>query len=193
MSSFEFLSVLISVVIGLGIANLLTGIGRLLHGRMQFRLSSIHLAWTLFVFLYMVIYWWTVVFGWQSWENWNILLFLFVLAYGVLLYLLSVILYPPEITEDWDIDSHFFAMRRWFFGFFAAMIVLEIVDSYLKAHLDQFAAPYWVLMTSWLALAVVGWISSSRRIHRLLVTYVILSLLTWVGFQLRDLDWPRAG
>ena len=89
MSSFEFLSVLISVVVGLAIANMLNGIGRLIYRFKELKMSASFAAWTVFLFLYLVIYWWTVVFGWQEWQNWNLLIFLFVLTYGVVLFLLS--------------------------------------------------------------------------------------------------------
>jgi len=193
MSSFEFLSVLISVVIGLGIANLLTGLGRLLHQQRKARVSAVHLTWTAWLFLYMVIYWWTVVFGWQTWQQWNILLFLFVLSYGVLLYLLSVVLYPPDIPDPWDTDAHFLAMRHWFFGLFAATVLVELTDSYLKAHLEQFAVPYWLLMGSWFVLSIACWFSRNRRLHQVTAAYVIVSLVLWVIYQLRDLDWPTRG
>ena len=54
MSSFEFLSVLISVVVGLAIANILTGIGRLIHRGSDVQLSVNFVAWMLFVSFYLV-------------------------------------------------------------------------------------------------------------------------------------------
>lgn len=97
MSSFEFLSVLISVVVGLAIANMLNGIGRLIYRLKEFKLSVRFVAWTVFLFLHLVIYRWTIVFGWQESQTWNLLIFLFVMIYGVVLFLLSVVLLPAEL------------------------------------------------------------------------------------------------
>ena len=189
MSSFEFLSVLISVVVGLGFANILTGLGRILHRHREIRVSVAFVAWTLFLSLYMVIYWWTIVFGWQTWQNWNLLVFLFVLTYGVLLFLLSVILFPTDMPASWDPHSHFIDMRKWFFGIFIALIFIEFLDSFFKSHLDDFSVPYFLLIGLWLAGGVAGWISANRRTQAVVSVSVYLSQVIWVVYQLRDLDW----
>lgn len=189
MSSFEFLSVLISVVVGLGFANILTGLGRILHRHREIRVSVAFVAWTLFLSLYMVIYWWTIVFGWQTWQNWNLLVFLFVLTYGVLLFLLSVILFPTDMPASWDPHSHFIDMRKWFFGIFIALIFIEFLDSFFKSHLDDFSVPYFLLIGLWLAGGVAGWISENRRTQAVVAVSVYLSQVIWVVYQLRDLDW----
>ncbi|MDH4107631.1 MAG: hypothetical protein OEW35_04895 [Gammaproteobacteria bacterium] len=189
MSSFEFLSVLISVVVGLGIANLLTGLGRLLQRHREVRVSLAFLVWTLFVFMFHVVYWWTIVFGWQEWQNWNLLVFLFVLTYGILLFLLSVILFPVDMPANWDPHTHFIDLRRWFFGIFVALIVVEALDSYLKNHLAQFSLPYYGMLALWFACAVAGWMSESRRTQAVASLVVLGSMIAWVSYQLRDLEW----
>jgi len=192
MSSFEFLSVLISVVVGLGIANVLTGIGRLLHRHNELSMSITFVAWTLYIFNYMVIYWWTVVFGWQEWQNWNLLLFLFVLTYGILLFLLAVILYPTDMPRSWDPHKRFIEMRRWFFGILAALVLVEALDSYLKGHIGEFSTPYYLLLSLWLAAAGIGWISENRRTHNVISVSVLVSQVAWVAYELRNLEWSLA-
>lgn len=192
MSSFEFLSVLISVVVGLGIANILNGIGRLLHRHKDVRVSVTFAAWTLFLFLYMVIYWWTVVFGWQNWQNWNLVIFMFILTYGIVLFLLSVILYPADMPSDWDPHDRFIDMRRWFFGLFILLIFIEFLDSYLKDHLSGFSTPYLLMLGLWLACGVAGFISKNRRVHAIASVSALASQNLWVLYQLRDLEWSLA-
>lgn len=178
------------MVVGLGMANLLTGIGRLLHRRTTIRLSAIHLAWTLFVLLYLVIYWWTVVFGWRDWQDWNILVFLFVLAYGIFLFLLCVILYPTDMPDSWDAYDQFMKMRRWFFGVLLLVMLAELGDTYLKEHFDELGLPYLLLVGSWIAMALAGWFSTNRRVQTVVAVYQCVSLLAWAGYQLSDLEWP---
>jgi hypothetical protein len=192
LTSFEFLSVLISVVVGLGVAHLLTGIGQLIHRSETARLSAAHLIWTFWVFLFLVVYWWTVVFGYQDWQNWNIVVFLFVLMYGVLIFLMAVILFPPNLPEPWDLRAHFIGKRRWFFGIFALLVLTELTDTGLKNHFDEFSIPYFILMGSWILLAILGWFTSGHRTQGLIAGYCLISLLSWVGYQLRDLEWVIA-
>ena len=191
MSSFEFLSVLISVVVGLGIANILNGVGRLIHRAGDVAVPAMFVAWTLYLFFYMVIYWWTVVFGWQDWQNWNLVFFMFVLAYGVILFLLSVILFPSDMPDDWNPRVHFIGMRRWFFGVFIALVAVEYADSMLKGHLAEFSTAYQLMMLTWLIGGIVGWITESRRVHTVNAIVVLVSQVAWAAYQLRDLDWSR--
>lgn len=192
MSSFEFLSVLISVVVGLGMTHLLTGAGSLLHGK-NARLSRIHGTWTVFVFFFLVIYWWTVVFGWQEQETWNILLFLFVLVYGVLLYLLCVVLYPVMLPDVWDLQEHFLTLRGWFFGIWMLTLVAELADTYLKGHFDDLAPPYIPLVVSWFLMSIWGWRSANAKHQFVIAVYHLMTLVVWVAIQLADLEWAVAG
>lgn len=192
MSSFEFLSVLISVVVGLAIANMLNGIGRLIYRFKELKMSVSFVAWTVFLFLYLVIYWWTIVFGWQEWQNWNLLLFLFVLIYGVVLFLLSVVLFPAELPGSWDPGEHLIEMRRWFFSIFAVLIVVEVMDTWLKDHLVQFSLPYLALVMTWSVVAFVGWTSRSRTIHAFCAGAALVAQVTWAAYQLADLEWSIA-
>ena len=191
MSSFEFLSVLISVVVGLGIANILNGVGRLIHRSGEVKVSATFVAWALFLFLYMIVYWWTIVFGWRDWQNWNLLIFIFVLTYGVLLFLLSVILIPHDMPDDWDPHADFIRMRRWFFGVFIVLVVVEFTDSALKNHLDEFSLSYKLQMAFWLLGGIVCWISENRRVQTVTAVLILLTHVSWVAYQLRDLEWSR--
>lgn len=170
-------------------AHLLTGIGRLIHHADTARLSAAHMLWTVFVFSYMVVYWWTVVFGYQDWENWNIIVFLFVLAYGVLIFLLAVVLYPTELPEPWDMQAHFMRMRRWFFGILILLVLTELTDTGLKSHFDDFSIPYFFLMGSWIVAAFLGWITTKPRLQTCIAGYTVVTLIAWVGYQLRHLEW----
>lgn len=180
------------MVVGLGFANILTALGRILHRHREIRVSVAFVAWTVFISLYMVIYWWTVVFGWQDWQNWNLLIFLFILTYGVVLFLLSVILLPADMPASWDPHSHFMDMRKWFFGLFLALILIDLLDSYLKDHLEEFSLPYFLMLMVWLIAGITGWVSESRRLQAIAALSACGSQFAWVAYQLRDLDWVLA-
>ncbi len=58
MTDFEFLSVLISIVIGLGLTHLLSGMGRAFYFRHTNKMDSAHLAWSIAIFMVLVLNWW---------------------------------------------------------------------------------------------------------------------------------------
>ena len=58
MTSYEYLSTLLSIIIGLGITHLLVGIGRIINNPKGVKPYWIHLVWTLAIFIYLIQYWW---------------------------------------------------------------------------------------------------------------------------------------
>ncbi len=113
---------------------------------------------------------------------------MFVLTYGILLFLLAVILYPTDVPRSWDPHRSFIDMRRWFFGIFVVLVFVEAFDSYQKNHLDEFSTLYFFLLGLWLAGGILGWISENRRIHNAIAVSVLASQVAWVGYQLRNLE-----
>ena len=51
MSEFEFISVLISMVVGLGVTHVLRGFAQVVHERKQAPVDGIHMVWTAVVTL----------------------------------------------------------------------------------------------------------------------------------------------
>ena len=58
MATFEYLAALVSVVVGLGIAQALRGAGHIVHARDSIQIYVPHLIWLLNVILWMVVFWW---------------------------------------------------------------------------------------------------------------------------------------
>lgn len=140
MDQFEYLSVLVSIIVGLGITHLLTGVGRFLGGPDAPRVFGVHVAWTVNLILYQSFFWW-FTFKWVDQETWTFGLFAFVLGYAILLYLLTVILYPVEIQPGFDFRAHFHRRRRWFFSVLAFTGLVDVFDTILKGPENVGAVP----------------------------------------------------
>jgi hypothetical protein len=74
MTDFEFLSVLISIIIGFGLTHLLAGLGRAFHFRRVNKIDAVHVAWTIAVFFVLVLNWWVTLL-WRGFENWTFAVF----------------------------------------------------------------------------------------------------------------------
>ena len=70
MSEFEYLSVLISIVVGLGISHLLAGVARLIRRRDEVRFYLPSLLWMGALFLAFIQIWWAI-FGSRAMESWT--------------------------------------------------------------------------------------------------------------------------
>ena len=110
MSLFEFIMVLLSMIIGLGVAEVLTGVSHALLRR-RLTLDSWHLLLLCFlVFVSLTQVWW------ESWTlhdvaQWNFVQLLLLLINPVLLYTLSHLLFP-EIDSATSLRAHYFENHR---------------------------------------------------------------------------------
>jgi hypothetical protein len=173
MDRFEYVMVLISIIVGLSIANVLVGVGGMIDRKADgppLRLGLAHGAWLAFVF------WWTVQFWWWEFrfselvEVWTLGLYLFLVGYAVALFLLVVVLVPRTWEGVDDLDAHFLQRRVWFYWGLGLVTVIDVVDGLLKggpAYIADFGGWIWVLWGVTAVACVVGLTSTKLRHHRL--------------------------
>ena len=180
MSAFEYLGVLVSVVMGLGLTHLLTGVSKTIHHRDTLRVYWVHLMWALNVAIYIVAIWWGL-FWWSGETSWTFFQFLFILLYAIVLFLLASLLFPWDLEADQDLEDHFWRTRPWFFSFLAVAWVIDIPETVMKGQegLRGVPAGYAILAATHVTLALVGAMTSDRRFH---AAYAVLWPTVSVGF-----------
>src|SRR5947209_20626237 len=97
MSSFEFIAALMSIIIGLGVTNLLAGAGRAFYRRRENPLDEVHIVLTVPTLLLLALPWW-VTFRWNTEVDWTFDKFLLLTAWTGALYLLTVCHYLPDLS-----------------------------------------------------------------------------------------------
>ena len=98
MSPFEFVTVLISIILGLGITQIMSGIADLIHQWEKVKLYWPHLLWVMLVFILHVQEWW-LVYELKSVTVWRLPYFLFQVLYPISLFILARILFPLQSDE----------------------------------------------------------------------------------------------
>lgn len=186
MGPFEYLSLLTSVVIGLGIARVLVGIGRVLQGRRNLRHYWVHMLWSLNVFVFLLLNWW-ILFRWRDHGAWSFYLFVFVLLSPIVAFLLTVLLYPEPMSDEADLEVHFFANHRWFFGLGATLPVIDLGDTLLKGwqHFAQQGPLYPVTLAVVFVMSIIAASTRSRTYHAVFASFFLLYLLAFIGVNLR--------
>ena len=58
MTAFEYLFVLISIILALGMTRVLAGVDEMLQARSHRQIYWVHAIWIINLFLYLVIAWW---------------------------------------------------------------------------------------------------------------------------------------
>ncbi len=131
MSDFEFLSVLVSIVIGLGLTHLLGGLGHAFHFRNVHKLDAAHLGWTIAVFFILVLNWWVFLL-WRDFSAWTFSAFFMIIMWTTSMYAMALALYPPGRARDVDYRTLFENNRTWFLTTFTIMILFDLVVTYMR-------------------------------------------------------------
>jgi hypothetical protein len=177
MSEFEFLAVLISVVMGLGVTNLLAGVGRTIHRRKQVRPDAVHTLWSATAFLVLILNWW-VFFQWSDFPDWSFEAFLAIVLWAVALYMLSVVLYPPDMAEDEDFREVFEINRQWIMATFMVVALTDILTTAIRGDLLNPPA-YTPFVLHLAVVCLAGIFIKGRRFHLIAATWLFGSLLVW--------------
>jgi hypothetical protein len=92
--------------------------------------------------------------------------------------MLTVFLYPPDLSEAEEHQGRFERNRSGYYSAFIAMCVLDIVQTGI--HEDLFH-PVWYLpfILQYAVLAAIGLILHRRGYDRFFAWYQLITLLTW--------------
>jgi hypothetical protein len=177
MSPFEYLSVLISIVLALGMTRVLAGVGEMLQARSRRHVYWVHAVWIVNLFLYLVIAWW-IFYRWRNQQQWTFFLFVFVLISPTILYLASLLLFPREGSVDESIDykTHFYSNHRAFFAILSMFTVVDIVDSLLKGipHFLELGPQYIVSSSLYFVGQAIAAITRNERYHQFFAIFYLV-------------------
>lgn len=169
MGSFEYVMVLVSIVIGLAVTHLLNALAGAVHrirGHGEpLRLEAVYLLWIAFVLTWLVSFWWWE-FKFQEIEGeWSFGLYLFVITYAVALFLLAAVLVPNRMAGVVDSYAYFMDGRKWFFWGVLVVIGLDTVDSFLKGTAWGLRPFYLFQSGVLIAAALAGMISKRHSVQ----------------------------
>lgn len=182
MTLFEYLGVLISVVMGLGITHLLIGTSKVIQHRDSIRVYWVHILWTVNVLVYILAIWWGM-FWWRSLEEWTFYHFLFVTLYAVALFLLAAMLYPWDFSDDFDFEQYFFDNSRWFFGIQFLAWCIDIPETTFKADtgLRELPSLYVLFVGTLTGLSLLGAVTKNRRFHQFYAVFWLIFVLGYLA------------
>lgn len=176
MSAFDYLAVLLSIVLGLGITQMLTGFAALARARDRTRLYWPALVQMAVVFLIHVQVWWAL-FGLRGIQHWTFAQFLVVLMQPVTVYMMAAFITPDFSSEgEVDLRQAYFREARWFFGALVATLLVSIAKSLVIY--GQLPRPVDLAgHAAFLAAALTGMISRSDIVHKVLavLSFIIYS------------------
>lgn len=164
MAIYDYVAVLTSIIIGLGVTQLLYGLATIVQNPGREPVYWIHIIWVLFMFFTLVWWWWWQI-ALSTTTVWTIGHYLYITGFAVILYFICALLFPSDM-EDYDgYRDYFLSRRRWFFGFLAAAYVIDIGDTLLKGT-DYFLSlglKYPLIMTVVIIGCAIAAVSRNER------------------------------
>jgi hypothetical protein len=135
MSLFEFVTVMISMILALTLGQLLSGASFLLRSSREVRWHAPHTLWLAALGLSLVNHWWAL------WDfrnvDWNYASFLYILVAPLLIFLAVGLLTPERTDPDSaDMQRQFARVRRPFAGLVCAYVLVMWFDGPILAGQD---------------------------------------------------------
>lgn len=180
MSLFEYVAVLISIIVGLALTQILRGVGRMVTDKNGPRPYWVHLVWTLYLFLLIGMFWW--------WEfrlgtvDWSLGLYIVVIVYATLLFFVSLVIQPSDTQGIASYKDYFFSNRQWIFGLLIVIWLWDFVDTYSKGadHFASLSTEYVVYNSSQIVGCAIGIKTRNERYHEIFSIVWIVYFVTWM-------------
>lgn len=180
MDAFSYLSVLLSIILGLAITQVLQGVRGLLLARGRVRLFAPTIIWCVLILVFATQSWWAS-FGLAGVRDWTFAGFGMVLVQTTLLYMLAALVLPDFPSgEPVDLREHYFREARPFFGITVALLASSLLkDKVIGGAFPE--AENLAFHVTFAALAVVAAISRNARIHVALASATALLVGTYIA------------
>jgi hypothetical protein len=124
LSTFEYLSIALSFVIGLGVTYLLSSLLSLFRERRTCRPDWLALLWAGYIFTYQVQFWWAL-FEISAMEMWTLPQYLGLLSFSLLLFGAGGLVIPHDAARHPEgLRAYFETDGRWGVGLLSTYFVL---------------------------------------------------------------------
>jgi len=152
MTASEHVLILLSLVISLALAHILSNLARLIQSE-NVTWSWLHGVWVFFVVLLLIDFWISV---WQLRleGDWNILMVFFWMTMAILNYLLSALVVPDQVLEDgMNLGDFHDVNRKRFMSVFLAILLFAFGANLM---LEGFSSANYIVGLMVVCVSLVG-------------------------------------
>jgi hypothetical protein len=170
MSKFEFIAVLLSIIFGLGLTNLLSG---MLQAFLRRELTDTRVAWSILIGNILLLNWW-LFFRWSDHVVWRFHEFLYLTIWATVHYLMAVSLYPLKLLPGYSEELQ----RKFVLGSVLVMTAMDIGENYIRDSL--FDPWYYLLLMLYISvLTTLPLLISKPWVMRASGWILAISVLIW--------------
>jgi len=163
MGTFEYLSVFVSIILGLGITYGIVGVGQLVRKRNQYEFYWLHTIQIFATFLILLNAWW-ITYSWVGMTDLSFFHYLFLTCAPFVIVLASTFLFPGrEESDKWSLKDHYFSVSRPYYILISLVWPLDFIDTLLKGT-DRVAELGWTYsVISWAAFPIIASVAFTRK------------------------------
>lgn len=186
VNPFEYVSILISLILGLGITQILSSFTDLMYHYKKVKFYWPHSIWVIFI-LFLHIQDWYITFQLQHKKLWYLTDLLFILLYPIALFAVAKMLLPTNQSEEnFNMRAYYKSQFPIIFFIFSLAIVISIIFNIVLLKNTVFEQIPFILF-----LITMLYFSISRNendwLHKLLA--IIISIITIVSIFVGQDTW----
>lgn len=180
--AFAYLSVLLSIILGLAIAEVLQGYRTLLLARGKVRLYAPPLIWSGIMLVLAVHFWWAS-FGLAGREDWDFTAFCAVLMQTLMMFMGAALLLPHKIEDDIDLRAHYYREAGPFFIFGLLFTVFGFIkDWLLDQHIIGGGLPMFFFLF-FIGLTMLALLVRKPRLHEIIAPVMAAAVIIFIGMM----------
>lgn len=182
MSAFEFFSVALSFVLGLGVTRLLLGALHVFRARQRQKIHWVPLVWALSVFIYQLQFWWALFELHDALPIWTHTAFVTLMAHALLLFVAGALVLPASGPEDRaNLFDYFDSDGRWALLALSIYAALSFWTNWVLFNTSPFSSTG-LVVSIFLLLSLTAFFTSNRRaLGALGVAYLAFALYAYVA------------
>lgn len=179
MDPFEYVIVLISLILGMGLAQLLNGIADMLAQYKKTRFSTAHSIFIAIVFLVFFQDWWYTYQYSKEIQKWSEPIVLGLLSFPIALFLLARFMFPTgSRSQETDMYSYFYDNWRWLYSLFASTILISIVQNItISGYTIVEQIPLMIYLIWYIVFIAIN--VKNPKFHR---AFMVVQLFIWIYF-----------
>lgn len=177
MDAYGHLRTLVSLILGLAITRILSGLSRRIQAPVRTEGMFVQMVWAIVILLGAVHFWWWE-FSLRRVDSWHFGIYIFVLGYACLHFLMTTLIFPDATPDYVESEAFFMKQRAWFFGIFALSFGFDMLDTMIKGreYLQGLGGEYPFRLLLGLAVSTAALRARSQR-------GVLLAGLVWLVYD----------
>jgi hypothetical protein len=185
MSPFEYVIVLISIILGLGITTILTGVAELIKHTRPVTLYAPYIIWILLIFVLHIQDWW-VSYRLMEEKVWTLPLFLLIILYPINLYILAHLLFPAGLSNAFSSKEFYLDHYPRLFIGSSILVVISLIHNiaYLSLPLIE-QIPQIIVLFILVSILITK--NKNSAVHTVVSLLLLLIMIVSFAFDRQNL------